>query len=550
MPPTDSSPSNLYADRLLEAAPQVLSHLDREPFSSAFGSFDRLHWAWGASDFSNMDLQRLILPLSFLYQYQAPRNPYFHNGSLLRWIEQAFSFCLLEQYTNGAFTQCYPNDNSVVTAGLLVHDAHLAAELLKGNLGAKTQEQFRKMCGRAGRFLLRHEERHGFNSNHQLGMAAGLLDLNALTGESGYRQRALFLIEKVLQRQLASGAFFEYLGADPGYQTLGVAHLAACSARLEDPRLRKALARALEFSSHFLSPVSGNGGCYGCRGTKLLFPSGFELAARFEAGPDLRAAVRAVIQRDLGITNRTTDLQNLVPLLSDYVRAFLAAGGQTQESPGPARHAHASDFFCPASTLFCLQRGRGTARGRLNGGMVQVEDEEANRVLFSSAGYFIRLGRSAGFTGVMDGRTQRQGDRMTFRACAQRPTRLRQRPLFFLLLRVYQLAFGWFMPANLALKRLMAKRLIFRSSKLPFRMERTIHWTASELVIDDHLENLSREPALVRHCRQGYLHFMGSARYFDLSELNAQADLEADWELLPGAQRKIRYRVPMGGGQS
>ncbi len=551
--PTQEIGEELYLHRILESMPRVLSHLDREPFSATAGSFDRLYWAWNAIDISNMDLQRLILPLSFLYQYEAPSNPYYHRPVLLQWMEQAILYSCREQYGNGAFTQWYPNDNSVVTAGVLPHDLALAIPWISDCLREETKKQFLRMVHRAARFLLRHEERHGFNSNHQLGIAAGLLDIHALTGEAAYQRRAVSIIDRVLDRQMASGGFFEYAGADPGYHTLGLAFLAACATRHPEPRLREALAKGLKFSSHFLSSVSGNGGHYGSRGTKLLFPSGFEIAVQLGVGPDLRSVVRPLIHRDLGVTNRTTDHQNLAPILSDYVRAFRGAQATSILSGNPAPHRHSSDFFCPASTLFCFQRGPYWLRGRWNGGMVQVENTETGKRLFSSAGYSILLGRGVGFTGVLNGECVQEGNRMTFRAYAQRPTRMRQRPSLFMLLRVYQALFGRLMPANVLLKWLLARLLIFRRQRLPIKITRTLQLSPSEVVIEDHLENLTHGPAVVRHCPEGYMNFMGSARYFDGSELSAesvtpegQAERPGrEWTLAARGRLQIRYRIPL-----
>lgn len=541
----------LYLGRILESAPKILSHLDREPFSSTAGSFDRLHWAWSAIDVSNMDLQRFLLPLSFLYQHESPDNPYHRNEALLHWVEQAILFSCREQYGNGAFTQWYPNDNSVVTAGVLPHDLALAVELISAQLSDETRKVFLAMARRAARFLLRHEEKHGFNSNHQLGIAAGLLDIHALTGEPATEQRAFNILERVLRRQLPSGGFFEYQGADPGYHTLGLAFLAECATRRPGPQLRESLAKGLLFSSHFLSPVSGNGGSYGSRGTKLLFPSGFEIAARLGLEPDLRGVVRSILRQDLGVTNRTTDLQNLAPILSDYVRAFRAAQITPPPPREPLRHSHSSDFFCPASTLFCFQRGESCIRGRWNGGMVQVEESQTGERLFSSAGYMIRSKWGTGFTGVLDGQCVRQNGRMTFRAAAQRPTRMRQRPAFFMFLRVYQFLLGRLMPTNVLLKWVLARLLIFRRQDLPVRITRTLHISSSELTIEDLLENLSGSPVVVEHCREGYLHFMGSARYFDRSQLHTGSailgDPDTDRALRLSARGclQIRYEVPL-----
>ena len=542
----------------------VLTHLDRELFSPTRGSFDRTYWAWGAIDVSNADAQRFLLPLSFLYACDAPGNPYAGSEAVRQWVDDALRFACREQYANGAFTQWYPNDTSVITAGLLLHDTALAFQLIGARLGGQTRAAVLAMLRRSAVFLLRHEERHGFNSNHQLSNAAGLLDAHALTGEAVFQRRALAILERVLHRQFPSGALCEYEGADPGYQTWGLAFLAACAARHPAPWLRERLAQALEFSSHFLSPVTGSGGCFGSRGTKHLLPSGFEVAARLGVGPDLRATVRSLICQDLGITNRTADLHNLVAVLSDYVHASLAARA-AGPPPEAAAHAHAADFFCPGSTLFCAQRGAYGIRGRGNGGMVQVEDLDAGRVRFASAGYVVRTAQGVGFTGVLNGACARDGATITFRALAQRPNRMRQRPALFLLLRLYQLALGWCLPANLALKWVLAQRLIFRRQPLPVRLTRTLTLSDAALIVEDALENLARRPATVRPCREGYISFMGSARYFDASQLEGgwpgvavtlqagpdappqAADQGGEWVVPARGRLRVRYAVPFTG---
>ncbi len=89
--------------------------------------------------------------------------------------------------------------------------------------------------------------------------------------------------------------------------------------------------------------------------------------------------------------------------------------------PEAPPRGHAADFFRPGSTLFYAQRGAYGIRGRGNGGMVQVEDLDAGRVRFASAGYIVRTAQGVGFTGALNGACARDGATITFCALAQRP---------------------------------------------------------------------------------------------------------------------------------
>jgi len=521
----------LYQSRILESLPQVLSHLDREPFSPTYGSFDRFHWAWSATDVSNSDFQRLTVPLAFIYTRSAPDNRHYRAASFREWVEAAVLFTCREQAPNGSFTQWYPNDNSIVSAGFVIHDLLFVAEMLEGKLAKDVVERLLECAARAGRFLVRYQERHGFNSNHQLGIAAALLDIHAYTGDTVLRDRARSVLHRVLSRQMQSGAFYEYAGADPGYQTLGLAYLTSCLERLPSEELARALDAGLNFALHFLSPISGPGG-FGSRGTRLLFPSAFEIAARRGGYKGAPLVVRRIITHDRCVTNRNTDIHNLGPILTDYVRAFV----HSNDSGLPSRSEpiEPPDFFCPQSSLFSFSRGTCRIRGRLNGAMLQLEHPNSGNVIFASAGYMITTRHGRAFTGTLAGTWQRDGEIMGVRGHAQRPNRVRQSPASFFVLRLFQLAVGRFMLPNLLLKRALAWLLIFRKQRVPVVLERTIEFGKQTVVVSDVIHNRLRETVRIRHCTTGYISFMGSARYWD----------EA---LPPNASSRVRTRVSLGG---
>lgn len=562
--PVGSDRRVMYFRRIVENVPRILSHLDREIFSPTYGSFDRLFWAWSATDVSNVDAQRLVLPLSLAYRYTSAGVAHAYHGHelLLHGVEAALRFLVREQHANGSFDQWYPNDYSVVSAGFVFHDVLLAMDLLGDSMDEALRAQVLEAATRAATFLLTYEEKHGFNSNHQLGIAAALFGVSKQTGNGVIEERARLIVARVLARQLRSGAFFEYAGADPGYNTLGLAYLTACVRYTGDEVMRCALQAGLDFERHFLSDASGCGGCYGSRGSKLLFPSSFEFAATQGYGADLAALVARIIEHGASVTERTTDIHNLPPILSDYARAFLYADEPMQQAWQVDNYQRTS-FYCEQSTLFSYPVGQGHMRGRLNGGMVQIEC--GDRQVFASAGYMVQGAKTLAFTGVLDGCAQRDAAGMTFHAEAQKTNRMRQTPFMFLGLRLFQFTLGRFMGPNVLLKWLMARLLIFGKKAVPVRLERRISHEGPRVTIRDTLVNTGHQAVSVRHCADGYISFMGSARYFDEACLpeNARGDgirmmvngvpqaqgMEADriWHVAARKTLRLEYTIEVGG---
>src|SRR3990167_952822 len=510
----------IYQQHILQEIPRLLSYLDRECFSPSYGCFDRFHWAWGAIDIANADLQKFTLPLAYVYQCNSPDNPYYQQPSLLSWIEAAIQFCCAEQSRQGGFNQWLPNDNSIVSACFVMHDLILVAELLVSQLTQETIKQLEKAALRAANLLIRFEERHGFNSNHHLANATALLDIHQWLPHASQtarcHTRALDIIRQVLKHQAPSGAFYEYAGADLGYHTLGLAFLAACYVRHPADFILKSLRAAVQFSARFINPVSGNGGGYGTRGTHLLYPLGFEIAARHGIHPELPEQIAAIIADNLTVTPHNTDLTNLIPLLSDYTRVCLLPAitiTHREASPAP------SDFFCEATTLFAYPRGTCLLHGRLNGGMLMIHSLQQQKILLSSTGYTVECGKVKGFSGIFNGTWTREGNRLSFKTRFQKTNRIRLTPFQLIALRSYFFWLGNIMFFNLLVKKIMAWLLIFKQTYLNLTLDRQLLIQPTHVQITDRVTNHTRRTFTLRHCEQGYIHFMGSARYFDASHL-------------------------------
>ncbi len=512
-----------YRDTIIDEIPRLLSYLDREPFSKTYGSFDRFHWAWNAIEFSNADLQKFSLPLTFAYQLDEPDNPFFRDERLLTWIEAAVLFGCSSQSKQGGFDQWLPNDNSIVSAGFVIHDLILVAQLLEGSLNESTVKSLRGTALKAANFLQRYDEKHGFNSNHMLACASALLDISFwLNNDQSeeFDKSAFDIITKVISRQFESGAFLEYFGGDPGYQTLGIAFLASCYHHKPDsPIILDSLRRAIDFSTYFLSPISGNGGFYGSRGTRLLYPSGFEIAAKHNIRPEVAAVVRTIIERQLCITPRNTDIINLIPLLSDYTRAYLQSSPKVSYNP---KQLPLPDLFCTETTLFSLQQGADRIRGRLNGGMITIESAHRGCVTYSSAGYILEstgTKKHNGFSGVLDGEWNRESNRMRFMSRFQKPNNIRMTPWKMLILKFSFNLFGNSMYINLLMKRILGRVLLFNRPYLQVTLNREIVLHDDLVSIADTITNDSNQDYQLSHRSEGYVGFMGSARYYDLANI-------------------------------
>jgi hypothetical protein len=559
----------VYQSHVRNEISRLLSFLDRESISPCYGCFDRLHWAWSGKNLSNIDLQKFTLPLAYVYMLDQPDNLYFQNAQLLQWIEAAIVYCCKEQSRNGAFDQWLPNDNSIVCAGFTMHDLVLVDRLLGDHLSVDTKEKLQNTAIKSARLLTKYKEKHGVNSNHSLANAAALLEIShryEITETSKFRDRAINIIEEVIGNQTENGGFFEYSGIDLGYHTLGLSFLASCYKFYPDEKVFNSLCKAVSFSSHFLNRVSGNGGSYGSRGTHLLYPFGFEVMASYGVQPELKNTVLEIISNDLCVTPNNTDLTNLIPLLSDYVRVCLL-----KETPNLVYHEkshsdvlvipHKKEFFCEETTLYSIQKDAFLIHGRLNGGMMMVNSLVDDRIIFSSFGYTAKSDSLKGYSGVLKGTWTKSGNTLEFKSKVQKSNRMRLTLIKSLILQSYFFLFGNFMPLNLLIKRVMAWLLIFKNNYLNILIGRNFVIEKEFIVINDSFHNKTSERVEFQHCSEGYIHFMGSARYFDnsLLKLNSVArvrlidesgskkilKLTDSFAVNPGGKCSIEIRVPL-----
>lgn len=534
-----------YRESLFACAPRLLSALNRCPVSASSGSFDREYWAWCTKDFANQDLQRATCVLAWLYCNSGSDTPYHGERALLTWAEWSVRFWLQGQARCGAFDHLYPVERSWMASAFTLTDMVQTYAAIGSLVAPDLARDWRNGMTRAGEMLCRHDETHGFISNHRAGAAAGLLGAaRILGGNRCFETRAMELLDGVLQRQSAEGFFWEYEGADPGYETLGLHYLAKVHAALPGlsperaTRLEAAVRRSLEFLSYSVHPDGSLGGEYGSRGCPQVFTGGLEYFARmFPLAEGICAAVAPALASGRAAGLADADIRNLVPLATSTVSALeaLAPSAATRPQAGDLPRDRAFERFFPLAGLYVRSHaGIYTVIGTAKGGVVKVYD--ANGLLHSDCGYTATLADGSAVSthvwqesAITDVQGMPAGGeapprplaevRLTARMHKFHPAR-EMRPFRLVLFRLFSLTLGRMDVANRWLRKAVIRFFVTGKSTVSLAISRRVRFTADSVDIVDTLLNPQglRLRNLARHGFMATV-YMASARYFRRGDL-------------------------------
>ncbi len=329
---------NPYAREIDSTLPRLLALADVDPLSPTRGFGDRQYWAWKLIDFPNGTLQGAVNGLSALLQMKA-----FSTRVSQAALEQRVIDMLLAtprmMRRDGSFEEALPYEQSYCVTALVAYDYFNALARLPEGLPLPPAAAIE----RAIAFLVSRDETHALISNHLATAVVALLRWDRLCGDRRARDKAETLLERILYRQSREGWFVEYGGADPGYQTLCMTHLADAAEMLDDERLWQALGRGIDFIAHFVQPDGSFGGVYGSRATRIYYPAAMEmLARRFKNAEKIAARMRRSVAEATTVPLTSIDQPNFLPVFNNYCQALLSAdpalGGEDTWSPPAGRH--------------------------------------------------------------------------------------------------------------------------------------------------------------------------------------------------------------------
>ncbi len=267
-------PRRRYTDEALTYLPRLFQMVDRNPYSRTYGSFDRSYWHYRTMDFPCGMYQEFCLPLALAYAHPFPDNPY-HGAERVRELALAgVDFARRSAHPDGTCDDYFPYERAL---GALVFSLYACTETALV-LGERRPE-FLEFFARRADHLCRHNET-GRLTNHQALAALALHNTHLVTGEERFRKASNDFVG--ICRDWFNpdeGWFWEYEGADPGYQSCTVAFLAKLFRKSGDESLLGLLNPAVDFCWHFMHPDGSYAGEYGSRNTYHFYPHGFEVMA-------------------------------------------------------------------------------------------------------------------------------------------------------------------------------------------------------------------------------------------------------------------------------
>lgn len=540
----------LYGKLVVSAIPRVLTELDRDSLSYTYGSFDREYWAWATKDFSNIDLQRAVYPLTLIYLTEFEGNVWHKSAKILTWIKAGIQFWINAQYEDGSFDHHYPHERSFVGVAFTLYEISRAfAALCEADaMSSDLHDAFHGAMKRGADYLCKIDELHGFISNHRGGAACALYSTYLLTKDERYLKRAEYFIETVRQRQSKSeGWLYEYGGADPGYQTLDTYYLSNYYEMSGDKQLFEQVIRpSVRFLHYFFHPDGSVGGEYGSRNCALYFPSGFELLAKTvpEAAAIAQAGAYAVKEGN-SPDLISHDIRNFVPMLSSYTQALLTCGKTPEAEPVEMPYEREFERYWPEAGLYVRSdRKKYYVLGISKGGVLKIYNKAGKKLEASHCGYMVQANKgwfSTQFLNQAISLSQQmkcEGQE----APIENPLTLNFGvPLFlvahkrimtelrFLLFRIFNFTFGRDKSINdWVRKHVITGIFIHRRKKISGKVSRCFRFSEERVEIRDSMSEFVSRKEIEKIIASDYFTtiYMASSKYFRRSDL-------ADCSVLP-----------------
>ena len=552
---------NLYEAVVLDRIPQLLSQVDRNPFSPTYGCADRAFWHYRTmTDYASPIHQEIVLTLAIVLEHRGMENPYFQTPQILQFVESLLDYWLGLQQGDGSFPEFYPGERSFVATAFTSFS--VSETLLRIGKGIDTFLRERLIAGlvRAATWLGSHRDTTVVN--HTAGAIAFLNNMSILTNDSRFASLREGKIEDLLRHQHDEGWYYEYGGADLAYLSLAVDYLAQDLRRSGDERLRASLYKALDFMCHFIHPDGSFGGEYGTRNAKYLMPHGVELmAAESESATLLALHSRKRLRIQTGVLPAGMDDRYTGFFLNKYASAWTDSTVLPQVDEDRLTW-FGTRFFPGAGIVLNRSAHRCTVVGLSKHGVVNNWQSQEDEITgYGDNGFFAKL--ADGRVGVAqwhdlaaeyDVQEEERGN-MTISVCGSMTLFNTSLPLvrylvpFRIFLKVFA-PWGRFMDW---FGRSVIKRMIVDKRLLPLHFERTIAIKGDEVVIRDQLCNTGSTPVIRLGKAPGATSIhVASSRYWQEQDMQVNGAWEATEQQLQalnsGLSLSMVTRIGKAGG--
>ena len=509
----------VYLDQILTRIPQILSQIDREPFSSTYGSGDRVYWCWKFTDFPGARFQENIFTLSWLYTADSFENPWKGNKNILDMIQAGLIYWSKIQVSDGSFNEAYPFEHSLAATAFTAFYLTEGFDLVKNDLDEDTKKSFLNTLNRACKWLCRNDEKHGVLSNHLAAAAAGLYNAGQLLENTKFTERAWYFVKRIYSHQSSEGWYEEYGGADIGYQTHASFYLARIWQKSGDEELLASLKKANGFLKYFIHPDGSLGGEYASRNTMFYYPAAYEMLGNAcSDAASIAFFQRGNVEKQKTVGLEQMDAYNLFPVLNNYIFAYENCTPEKISEPIdplPIEQTGSWDFE-DAGLIAKSNVNYYAVIGGKKGGVIRIWDKKTNKLDWQSSGYVFQRGKKW-FSNQAQGLSSYSINENDIKIEAPFVA-INQKiftPWMFMIFRMFTLTTGRIPALAYTIKDLLVKVLVRNKKVNKNRLFRSISFTDIMITVKD---TLSDEQKKVKHLDKFSTIHMGSSRYAHMEE--------------------------------
>jgi hypothetical protein len=276
--------------------------------------------------------QEMGLVLALAATLPMPGNPYYQSARMIELALACIDHARSTSHRDGSCDDYFPNERALGAVTFSLYAMAESARVL-GDQRPQTLE----FLSRRAMWLASHNE-SGRLTNHQAFAALALQTVHEITGDLAFRRASdayLAIVREWFNPD--EGWFWEYEGADPGYQSCTVAFLGKLYLKTGNESIRTELMEpAAHFCAHFQHPDGSYGGEYGSRNTYHFYASGFEILAARGHLPSATVADRYL---DLALPGGTRyyndDDRMCAHYVYDWMQAWEYFSPQRSEDLGP-----------------------------------------------------------------------------------------------------------------------------------------------------------------------------------------------------------------------
>jgi hypothetical protein len=483
----------VYAVKGLSQIPRLLTLLNRNEFSSTYGSFQRTFWLDKSDDFPNALPQFGTHALALAYNHKMPGNIYYRQDKIKKWCMAAMKYWTTIQHKDGSFDEFYPNERGWAgPTGFLLYAMLESYRIFKEDIPQSMEEDFLETCRKAAIFLGKHDEQGVLANHHAMAVLPVYSAYDILRDK-----KILKLFHERLNHFYTfvskEGWSLEYDGADNGYLSATVSFLSKLWKMYQSAKLLDVIKKSIEFSSYFVYPNGYYGGSMGSRQTLHFYPHGYEMwakkiplagaiADKMLIGLSQGKLVPPEIQADRYFLYRTPEM-----LLSyiDYTQ-------RSKKVPVPYEQKPFTRFF-PHGKYFIKKDDEYYLIANLaKGGVIKIFDKK-NNLIYNDNGMIGKLDKMTVTSQWIDKdyKIRKSADSVGVSGELNLVPEKVFNPYKGLVFRSVMLTAGANTLLSYWLKGLIRNLLIFGNKKSKVKFSRTIGFSGKNIEINDKIQNTS-----------------------------------------------------------